>query len=638
MNNHFSKYKKMNGFLSIRTESKIMGLIPKKHITRISAILVVLSMLVSTSCEDYLDTKSNSTFTEVTAFTNLDFATKNVNGIYAVLATGWSLYDTNMRYYLTDSDIEVSFGANDASLNSIAHNSATSGSRMLDVVWNGLYSAIERANICIDNLPKSPIWEGEYEDEARCLYGEAVTLRALCYLELMSAWGDVPFKKGSTQRIEDAYIGKTDRDSIYEYLIQELKDVEDYLPWMSTTSERITKGYSKALRARMALCYAGYSLRNKTLETKRGRYWQEYYKIARQECQEIMNSGKHRLNPSFENVFKNLHSYSMDLTHKEILFEIAFGRLVTGGLGSNFGMPHAFGDARYGSAYTGIYTPISYYYSFDRKDKRRNVSVELYNYSNYSYMNQQALVTASGLGYAPCKWRRSWIVPSMGGALKDAGQTGVNWPMMRHADVVLMFAEAENEINNGPTPAAKEALSLIRKRAFPQEQWPIRVDHYLDSVSVSKESFFNAIVDERAWEFGGGELVRKRDLIRWNLFGTKIEQMKNECQMIINDDVTYKYHYKIPTYVFWKRNADNERVDILNPDYRITETTVAGYTRATWLPANYASWNVTGRANFNLNYGRIANGYDKAKNNHLLPISENIITSSRGALSNDQIP
>lgn len=638
MKNHFSKYKKMNEFLSMRPGSKVLGLIRVKYMTHFLAISFVLGLLINTSCDDYLDTKSFSTFTEESAFTNLDFATKNVNGIYAVLATGWSLYDSNMRYYLTDSDIEVSFSANDASLNSIAHNSATSGSRMLDVVWNALYSAIERANICIDNLPQSPIWEGQYKDEARCLYGEAVTLRALCYSELISAWGDVPFKKNSTQKIEDAYIGKTDRDSIYEYLIQELKDVEDYLPWMSATSERITKGYSKALRARMALYYAGYSLRNKTLETKRGRYWQEYYKIARQECLEIMNSGKHKLNPSFENVFKNLHSYSMDLTHKEVLFEIAFGRLVTGGLGNNLGMPHAFGDALYGSAYTGIYTPISYFYSFDRKDIRRNVSVELYNYSNYSFINKQALVTASGLGYAPCKWRRSWIFPSMGGALKDAGQTGVNWPMMRQADVVLMFAESENEINNGPTPAAKEALSLIRKRAFQPEHWPVRVDHYLDSVSANKESFFNAIVDERAWEFGGGELVRKRDLIRWNLFGAKIEQMKNECQMIINDDVSYKYHYKIPTYVFWKRNADNERVDILNPDYRITETTVAGYTRATWLPANYASWNVTGRANFDLSYGRIANGYNKAKNNHLLPISENIITSSRGALSNDQIP
>ena len=604
-----------------------------KKISRFLILLLTLFLLINTACDDYLKTQSNSIFTEQSAFSNLDFATKNVNGIYSILADGYQLYGSYIRYYQIDSDIEFSYSANDAAFNSIAHNSATSGSTSLDVVWNAWYSAIERSNICIDNLPTSPIWEGEYKVEARRLYGEAITLRAKSYFELISAWGDVPFKKSSTQKIEDAFIPKTDRDSIYEYLIKDLKDIEDYLPWMTNTSERITKGYAKALRAQMALCYAGYSLRNKTLETKRGRHWQDYYKIARQECLEIMNSGKHNLNPSFENIFRNLHTYSMDLTQKEILFEVAFGRLITGTLCRTVGMPFALGSTLYGGAYTSIYTPPNYFYSFDRIDKRRNVSVELYN---YNMANQQQLISASGLGCAPCKWRRNWIVPSMGGALKDAGNTGVNWPMMRYADVVLMFAESENEINGSPTPEAKAALSLIRKRAFSQENWPVRVDHYVDSVSVSKESFFNAIVDERAWEFGGGELVRKRDLIRWNLFGTKIEQMKNECIMIIEDNLSYKNHDKIPTFVFWKRNADNERIDILNPDYRITQTTVTGYTRSTWWAANYNAWNTAGRATFNLYFSKIANGYDKTKNNHLLPISENVITASRGMLKNDQ--
>jgi hypothetical protein len=84
----------------------------------------------------------------------------------------------------------------------------------------------------------------------------------------------------------------------------------------------------------------------------------------------------------------------------------------------------------------------------------------------------------------------------MGGDQKSATYTGVNWPLMRYADIVLMFAESENEIN-GPTQAAKEALSLIRQRAFPEELWYSKVVNYIDSVSTSKEDFFNAIVDER---------------------------------------------------------------------------------------------------------------------------------------------
>jgi hypothetical protein len=63
---------------------------------------------------------------------------------------------------------------------------------------------------------------------------------------------------------------------------------------MSTTqtAEEVNKAFVKGLRARMSLAYAGFSLRNTTLETKRGRYWEEYYAIARQECKEIMEEIK----------------------------------------------------------------------------------------------------------------------------------------------------------------------------------------------------------------------------------------------------------------------------------------------------------------------------------------------------------
>lgn len=589
----------------------------------------VFLLYIGVSCESYLETKSNSTFTEETVFTNLDFANKLIFSIYSNLASN-TMFTYNYLFYQLDSDIEFNASADDGGVRQAAHYAATDGTSNLKETWNMLYSCIEVANICIDNLPKSPIWKGDYEKEARSLYGEAITLRAYCYFQLVTLWGDVPFKLKSTQDGDNYNLPKTDRDSIYEYLIKDLKDVEDYVPWMNAnnTSERVNKAYTKGLRAKMALTYAGFSLRNKTFETRRGRHWQEYYQIANQECREIMESGKHRLNPNFKTLFKAFHSYQMDMNYKESIFEIAFGRLVSGRICETIGMSHSTSDKKYGRAASQVYLPLNYYYTFDKSDIRRDVSIEVYNYANTKYLGQQSLAN-SVTAITPCKWRREWIVPSMGGDLYSTVYTGVNFPLMRYADIVLMFAETENEIN-GPTQDAKNALTLIRQRAFSESMWPSKVTNYIASISASKETFFNAIVNERGWEFGG-ELIRKNDLVRWNLLGPKIKQMKEECQKIVNNDPAYA---GVPDYIFWKMNDDGETINILNSDYRLPDTAISGYTRSSWWPVMSSSAKTT----FNQVMDRCAHGYDAAKNNHLYPISAQIITASNGVLSNDQMP
>jgi len=167
----------------------------KRYVKFFSYILFSFSVV---SCEDYLATESKSTLTEETTFGNLDFATKAVYGVYEHLTSN-PLYDYNFMFYKTDNDIEVNWGANNGAVFNISHYAATEGTNYLQQVWNDLYSGIEKANLCIDNLPKSALWEGEHANEARRLYGEAVTLRAYFYSELIHHWGDVPFKTRSTQ-------------------------------------------------------------------------------------------------------------------------------------------------------------------------------------------------------------------------------------------------------------------------------------------------------------------------------------------------------------------------------------------------------------------------------------------------------
>ena len=115
------------------------------------------------------------------------------------------------------------------------------------------------------------------------------------------------------------------------------------------------------------------------------------------------------------------------------------------------------------------------------------------------------------------KWSRAFLDTPPGAS--TAKGTGINWPMMRYSDVILMYAEAENELN-GPTAEAQNALKRVRQRAFNEEDWGAKVDTYVSTGFSIKKSFFDAIVDERAWEFGG-EMIRKYELIRWGIYADK---------------------------------------------------------------------------------------------------------------------
>ena len=602
--------------------------------------LIVCAGLCLPSCSDFLESYSKSTFNAKTVFDNIGNVTLAMNGAYESLTYN-DMWNDYMFRLMLDTDVECSNANYDGGLVDVSHFRGHPGISQLNSTWIRLYRTIERANIIIDQLPDSHLWNGEFERDARWVYAEAITMRAYCYYLLIGFWGDVPFIKESTKAGGDMYPTKENRDVIYEHLIQDLAEVQDYMPWQTdvVTTRRFTRGFAKGLRAKLALMYAGYSLRGKSENfiTRRGtgertaEKTRQYYDIARQECLDVMNSGKHRMKTPWVNIFKDLHSYQQDVQYGEIMFEVAFGRLFSGyAVAQAIGMSHSISppEPKYGRAAGSYNLSMMYYYSFDRKDQRRDITSELYNYGNTSDMlSQQVLISANGRSFQPTKWRRSWIEPNMGGDLKEQSNTGVGWPLMRYTDLILMFAESENELN-GPTQAAGEALASVRQRAFAQEDWEIKVEHYVDSVSENKDKFFNALVNERAWEFGG-EFVRKFDLIRWYLFGDKKEEMNLVAEQILLTPNDPPYNW-IPTTIYWKRADDGESIDIYNKDFR-PASAPEDYNSATWV----GNMSETNRTTFFEVLERIMNGYNKERNNYLFPIPTSVIESSRGSLNND---
>lgn len=182
--------------------------------------------------------------------------------------------------------------------------------------------------------------------------GEALTLRAMVYLDLVRYFGDIPLKlETSKSDLSNAYLTKTDRDSILDKMMDDLDKAIEYLPWAgedSYTTEHATKGYAHALLAQIALTRAGYAIRESakdgyetasysdaTYPTQRpgAAERKALYERALKHLSAIIESGKHSLNPSFFNEWYLINQRTLDTQYRENLFEVPMG-LSTG---SEFG-------------------------------------------------------------------------------------------------------------------------------------------------------------------------------------------------------------------------------------------------------------------------------------------------------------
>ena len=516
---------------------------------RVHIILgLVCCSLWLAGCKKYTQVEPVSQYSIAQVFSDVPNATTAVLGVYDELM-GDNAYGIRISlYYPYDSDEAIVSGNIDNGRRGVGRYQLQVSNTEIANPFRALYRGIEKANLCIEQLPLMPQYNNGSEADKKALrrlYGEALTLRAQFYLELIRNWGDVPAPMIPAYQQTNQFVPRTDRDATFDMLLNDLQTAAALLPWRTevTRDERITKGAAKALRARMALYRGGYALRGRKStggSMQRKSDYLTYYQIARDECAGLMaNRNQHTLNPSFEDVW---HKYLCGLTpdpYYEIIFEAA-----AGGGNSNsdsrlgqYNGPVLSADSRYGLGGGGINCLPTLFYAFDSTDQRRDVSITLYRVTSASNIKS---VSAAGLNaLTDGKFRRDWRNPLLPGTVLN---TGYNWPIIRFADVLLMFAEADNELNNGPTAAAKNALQEVRTRAYGGNT------SLIGTPPADKLNFFNAIVNERLLEFAG-EGIRKYDLIRWNLLSAKIAETKTRLQQMRDASAPYNY---VPQYVYYK--------------------------------------------------------------------------------------
>lgn len=590
------------------------------------------------SCKKFLVADSPSNFDPEFVFGSEADAKKSVNSIYALF--NQDAYTSRLsNNFAGNSDIEVGgvAASPDNSRRDIWSFEATPGNADLLTVWNNGYSAINRANECIKGLQEVSLVKEPNNKVYNNLLGEAKTLRALWAYWLMNHWGDIPFKTTPSRAGDNFYLGRTSRDSVLSFLIDDLIETEPKMSWAEELDfgiERINREFVIGFIARLSLMRAGYWL-HPDMTMKRQSDYLEYYEIARTYSKKLMDL-KPRALPEYATVFENVNKYIKPL-NSDVLYEVAF-HPGFGDVAWNHGIRVDAGTHSFGSGSNYLSLPITYYHSFDTLDKRLPVTCYLV-YFDKDLIQQPAGTTA----IAPGKWNRMLVPVTLGPA--SAKGTGINWPLMRYADILLMFAESENELN-GPTAAAQDALRKVRQRAFPEAQWADKVDAYIAAVSGSKQNFFNAIVDERAWEFGG-ECLRKYDLARWNLYGKKIAEARNTLIQMGIDAVNGTGTYAdLPDYLYYKRDSSNSNLRIVwyNKHKRVDPPPIMnspsvgdnpnGYIRLNWLRTMYNT-TTNGPADYILRTWRgYTDNSGAAPVRYVLPLHNSVVSSSLGVLQN----
>lgn len=531
----------------------------KKHLYNLVVLVFLLSLA---ACEeDFFKTDSPSAM-DVSVFKSADMTEQAVGGIYNLFGEDKSFRNRLCGGYLAlNTDIEYCNKGSGQALESSKYvmskgTGDLSTSNGKDP-WAYLNAAVERANVVVDGITQ---YADTTDETFRYLLGETLTLRAFCYLEMIKLWGDVPacFKSFDGLNNADLYVKKTDRNVIFEQLRSDLKHAALLMPWSAECpgaaknyTGRPSKSVALALLARMDLMYAGKALRpNQIVEGGTGindcavqynvndpEKRRELYQEAVWACAQIIKQEDTKLQANYVDVFKKLCADVTDYSQSEYLWALPFldgarGQVLcltglkisTNCAGHIVNSQYIGGDGKSDTKIQAMIQVVpTFLWDFEVNDTRRDVTIcpFQWEYDNGSgQSSKEAAFPGSATsekklyqkfgginGFYLGKFRIEWMKRTYAG-----NEDGIDMPVVRYADVLLMFAEAAIGSVEGNAPAELYGLdpavqfNKVRSRAGLAEK-PLTMEN---------------LMAERAFEFCG-ENLRKYDLMRWDKLGSQLK-------------------------------------------------------------------------------------------------------------------
>jgi len=413
--------------------------------------------------------------------------------------------------------------------------------------WTMIYAGVKNANEFMEMLEK----QGGNLDPDKVMYSEARFLRAYYHFILAQTWGAVPLRDSASKSPGDVQLAASSQADVLAWCVKEMEECVPTLPaTLDNAPSRVTRSAAQGILARVYLFMAGESVSgfDSTAMYEKAAYW----------AKQVIDSGLHRLNPNYSDIFINMIGDKYDTEYRESIWEADFkGDRTTdwtnGRIGDMLGMQSSNNKDSNFSAWNCNYSYGFFngslklwdlYWCTDRTDdenesdsaitdKRQEWNMAPYNYAGndkynckggydktpYVFDNKSSLEypTAAAGQRNASKWRREAIYEGHQNA-KNL-YTGINFPILRYSDVLLMYAEAINEVSADKAGEAYDYVKQVRDRAG--------IATRAKSEYASQEAMRLFVRNERGRELCF-EALRKYDLIRWGIF---VEEMRKYTQM-----------------------------------------------------------------------------------------------------------
>ncbi|SUJ03535.1 SusD family [Sphingobacterium spiritivorum] len=466
-------------------------------------LLLMLIVFLLSGCSKFLDKDPTFIVKENYYKTEADVQA-GLTGVYDILGKE-EVYGSNLSVYLPISDEGVYYrSAYVAGLSVYNFDASESNVRAL---WRYLYEGIERANTLLYRINEVQM----DETVKKVTIGEARFLRAYYYFLLVSHWGSVPLKTLPTASVTDVNIEGTPPKDIYAFVVSEMEAAEAMVKNINEYgySGRVTRTAVQGILARVYLKMAGFPLNDVS----------KYEKALEWSGKVVHSSGyQHALIGDYAKLFKDMASDKYNI--QESIWEVEFAGnrsadFEAGRLGNAIGIQ--CNDEAYGYSYGFIATTKRLYQAYENTDLRRdwNIATYKYSYVNNKVTDSVYYVATDIENRHAAKYRRPYerVLP------RNKNYTPINFPLLRYSDVLLMYAEAENEVN-GATAEAKAAVKQVRDRAKASDK---------STAIGTKDDMRQLIRDERFRELAF-EGIRKYDLIRWGLFQSNMKSLASEIE------------------------------------------------------------------------------------------------------------
>lgn len=527
--------------------------------------------LTTVSCEDFLGTEPIDKIDVKQYYTDEKGLMAGLAGVYDPL-TSEDLYANNMSntYNMTTDE---NFDSRSYTTTGLGVNIFTTADASIANLWKTLYLGINRANDFIANasIPQMD------ETKRQAMIGEALFLRGYYHYLLVSFYGNVPLKLTPTTNPNDVYVEQTPLKDVYAQILKDMTEAEGKVLTSSDigSPSRVSKTVVQGILARVCLQMAGFPLKDTSK-----------YAEALAWAKKVQASGEHALNTTFDpsfntaayvvaapapnniavaaftnsayrQIFINLAQDKYNI--KECMWEADMkGNRYDDAYQENSRLGSTNGIAFSNTSFLGTPQDPGFCWGFVRAttrhflsykstdgnktslDTRRDWNLAPFSYKVIAMPDKTNIVAESpntnvqGFGRDIGKWRRRYELNK-----KNQNFTNQNFPILRYSDVLLMIAEASNQVNNGPNAEAITAINQVRRRGYGVDINTPSVTADLTSAETGgKDSFQKAIEDERMRELCY-EGLRRFDLIRWGKYLSNLQLVANDYMSLGSTNGNY---------------------------------------------------------------------------------------------------